>query len=1220
LHFGAALTTLVPMSLTQKLFVVWAVLLCGLPSVSSAAPPAVPAASRPTDDPVLREARDAEASAFSRRARPEAAADLFRLDELWGWLPPGHVEGVLRRFADAERTAPAVAALAEWLLRERALRRLDAPVALASARRLGLLDAFVWRSGSAPHPVEPLVAGPPWHPYPLGAGAGELWLDAFVRPALETRVTLATRVVSTTERAAVLRLGYDDRAKVWLNGDEVHAADASHAAFLDQVAVPVRLRAGDNRLVVEVEQSTGAWRLIARFTDSLGAALPGIEAFADPFGPVSPPPDRPAPDPEGIVSVWGAVEGLGRTTPTTRAEALRVREHVELALALRLPDRDQVLQLVAAEAAYTVEPSARSLRAWLKLVSEAERVGVRALHVPPRPVPADAVYADLMLRLEEAWDHFHARRFVDCRRLLEPLEREAPDFLPALRLRATLWLEVGLEHRAVALLGAARERRAGQVPPALDAAYREALRSAGRGEAVRAELNALVEAGRAGPDEVYQLANTLRGRGDEAAAIALLDRITAARPELWGYVLEAAEMRQLAGDRAGARERLTQLLARAPDEPSLHERLARLAIEDQRVDEGVALLRRALEIDPTRAELRRYLEAVTRPVTFSPPGPSVEVLSAVPPDPTAPAQVLFQHARVDVAPNGMATRQVRRVVRLLTPEGARGWGTWELPYTPGAQRFDLLSARLLRDGEPPRSPSRSDRDLSQPEYRLYYDQRAEVLTFPRPLPGDVLDVTWRIVDLSPDPSFPGYFGDLAWLQETLPRAESVVEIASALPLQVEVVARGFEVQRQDASGLLRFVARGVPGIQREVDMPGGTATRGYVHVSSASDWLEVDRRYRALLTRRDQPDERLAALARSLVEGAATPKERLARLYQRVSSGVRYVGLELGKHSYQPEMPAATLARAYGDCKDKAVLLIAMARAVGITAHLVLARTRPQGDLAPHPASFAAFDHALVYVPALDAFLDPTQDRNEPFALPPPDQDAFAFVVGYDQTPRRLPTQASTQHGEVLRLEARYEGQRGVVGRLQWRLVGQPATRARFDLEADGTRRERAQRRLAERFQGLRMEAPTVTGLNPAFDPVELGADFVWPGATRVGGELRVPLAGGAWRLIDELAAAAVRTHPLVLETRQHREVEFELALPPGRDARLPPDALEVSPFGRFELTARLENTGPDGARTVRLRARLDLEVVRVEVAQYADFRAFLQRVDARLGDAQVRL
>jgi hypothetical protein len=70
----------------------------------------------------------------------------------------------------------------------------------------------------------------------------------------------------------------------------------------------------------------------------------------------------------------------------------------------------------------------------------------------------------------------------------------------------------------------------------------------------------------------------------------------------------------------------------------------------------------------------------------------------------------------------------------------------------------------------------------------------------------------------------------------------------------------------------------------------------------------------------------------------------------------------------------------------------------------------------------------------------------------------------------------------------------------------------------------------------------------------------------------------------------------------------------------LPPDALEVSPFGRFELTARLENTGPDGARTVRLRARLDLEVVRVEVAQYADFRAFLQRVDARLGDAQVRL
>ncbi len=1165
-------------------------------------------------DPLEDEARRLEASAQARRASPLAAVDWVRLDALSGWLAPGRVEAALARFTRTRGVSPSAAAYAEWLLRERALRRLDATAAQASARRLGLIDAFVWRVGPPPGPMESMTEGTGWQTYPQGAGAGELWMDAFARPALDTEVTLATRLASDTDRGAVLRLGYDDEVTVWLNGDEVYGANATHAAALDQVAVPVRLRSGSNRMVVRLRQQSGAWRLVARVTDARGAVLPGVTAHADPFGEVPAPSEGPRPDPEAIESVWAAVEGRAHVTPATSAEALATLEHVDLALALRLPDRDQVLQLVAAEAAFGVQPSPRALRAWLRLVSEGEQAGIRAAHVPPAPLERADVLPDLFNRLDEAWAHYHGRRFVDCRGVLDALERDAPGFLPALRLRSTLLLEIGLPNQAVSLLDSARRRLGAASPPILEGAYREALRAAGRTDTLRAALEALVNARQATPDDVYQLANLLRTRGDEAGALALLDRISAARPELWGYVLEAAEMRQLAGDHDGALDRLRILLERAPDEPSLHERIARVLVDRGRLDEATRHLRRALEIDPAREETRRYLEAVARPKPFSPPGPPLDALTATAPVTNAPAQVLLHHARVEVAPSGLATRQVRRVVRLLTAEGARSWGTWELPYTPGTQRLDVLSARRLRLGAPPASPTRSDRDLSLPEYRLYFDQRAEVLTFPRPEPGDVLDVTWRVVDLAPDPAFPGYFGDLAWLQETLPRAISVLEVASALPLTTELVSRDVFVRRDDQEGTLRFEAVNVPGVEREADMPGASSARAYVHLSSLRGWSEVDRRYRALMARRETPDERVAAAARAAVEGEDTPREKVARLYQRVSNGVRYVGLEMGKHSYQPEQPAVTLARAYGDCKDKATLLIAMARAVDIPAHIVLVRTRPQGALSPATASFAAFDHALVYFPTLDAFVDPTQDRNDAFSLPPPDQDAFAFVVGFDAAPRRLPLQPAAAQGESLALDAQLGADGEVRGTLVWTLVGGVATQRRIELEAPGTRAERAQRALAARFPGMMLEGVEAQGLMPAVDPVVVRARFRWPGQARVAGIARVPVTGAAWGLVDALAGAATRHHPLMLESARHRVVEVTLRPPAGRTLSMPRPASEASPFGRFSLD--VSAASPPG--TIRLVARLDLDVAHVEASDYPAFRSFLRRVEVQLGEAVV--
>lgn len=91
-----------------------------------------------------------------------------------------------------------------------------------------------------------------------------------------------TRIKSKTEQDAELHFGSDDTLTVWLNGERVLTEEAYRAAARDQNIVPVRLRAGDNTIVVKVSQSAGGWQLIARISGPYQRPIEGVSnAFED---------------------------------------------------------------------------------------------------------------------------------------------------------------------------------------------------------------------------------------------------------------------------------------------------------------------------------------------------------------------------------------------------------------------------------------------------------------------------------------------------------------------------------------------------------------------------------------------------------------------------------------------------------------------------------------------------------------------------------------------------------------------------------------------------------------------------------------------------------------------------------------------------------------------------------------------------------------------------
>jgi len=91
-------------------------------------------------------------------------------------------------------------------------------------------------------------------------------------------------------------------------------------------------------------------------------------------------------------------------------------------------------------------------------------------------------------------------------------------------------------------------------------------------------------------------------------------------------------------------------------------------------------------------------------------------------------------------------------------------------------------------------------------------------------------------------------------------------------------------------------------------------------------------------------------------------KQAIAKAAKFVQDDIRYFSVSISENTHRPQQPDVTLERRFGDCKDKALLLATLLRAMGVRANPVLVSDsmgrRILGSL-PTPL---AFDHAVVQV------------------------------------------------------------------------------------------------------------------------------------------------------------------------------------------------------------------------------------------------------------------
>jgi len=159
--------------------------------------------------------------------------------------------------------------------------------------------------------------------------------------------------------------------------------------------------------------------------------------------------------------------------------------------------------------------------------------------------------------------------------------------------------------------------------------------------------------------------------------------------------------------------------------------------------------------------------------------------------------------------------------------------------------------------------------------------------------------------------------------------------------------------------------------------------------------------YRPQLEPMADPAGALGEGMRAELARAATPLEKARLLFDFVKSEVRYVA-DFGRgHAFIPHSPRQVLEQKWGDCKDKAWLLVNLARGQGLRMHSVLVST----DVMPLvPEEYPGlFDHVIC---ALEdggklTFMDPTDPHSA--IGDPPDSDLLGRVLVLDpERPRSV--------------------------------------------------------------------------------------------------------------------------------------------------------------------------------------------------------------------------
>ncbi|MGJ8638826.1 MAG: DUF2569 family protein [Opitutaceae bacterium] len=325
-------------------------------------------------------------------------------------------------------------------------------------------------------------------------------------------------------------------------------------------------------------------------------------------------------------------------------------------------------------------------------------------------------------------------------------------------------------------------------------------------------------------------------------------------------------------------------------------------------------------------------------------------------------------------------------LQLTTAEGVEDYSSISVYIDPDTQVLIWNQLDIIREGERINLLPNQEfiTSTNQSSDNLVYDNTMECLAIIEGTKkGDTLDYAYTVIGKNPitGDRYSRWFS----LNYSIPISHifrRIIRTPEERPLQVNLISpSAIEVNLPSPTKVgdhieYRFERKQVPPVHTDDNLPYGYIAYDYFAISDWESWEEVSEWGTALYNYQDVELKLPKDLSAALEDWKAMndPEAQVLAALHWVQEEIRYVGITIGPHNYKPYTIDQTLARSFGDCKDKTQLLSYLLNKMDIIAYPTLVNTTDRGNIENYLPSASSFDHVIttVEIDNQTYWIDPT--------------------------------------------------------------------------------------------------------------------------------------------------------------------------------------------------------------------------------------------------------
>jgi hypothetical protein len=336
-----------------------------------------------------------------------------------------------------------------------------------------------------------------------------------------------------------------------------------------------------------------------------------------------------------------------------------------------------------------------------------------------------------------------------------------------------------------------------------------------------------------------------------------------------------------------------------------------------------------------------------------------------------------------------------------------------------------------------------------------------------------------------------------------------------------------------------------------------------------SQWREIGLWEERLEERRFDPTPEIAAKAQELAAGAPDLYTKLSRITGYIQKNIRYFVVERGIGGWQAHPAADVFHNRYGDCKDKATLLIAMLQPLGIRAHyfhvdsqrgvidpeapslagnhMIAAIELPEGESDPRLAARVRSVHGKNYL-----IFDPTDEETPVGLLRAQLLGAYGNLSdGADSQVLLMPVLSPETAGLQRKGSFTLTADGLLSGDVSESFLGTDASMERSSIKEDGAKelRDKLEKFLSTDLPGLTFKGFEFHQADDFGQPLSLDLHLSSSGYMHSAGALLLLLPrvlGSHAYAVPDVMAGKARAYPIEIGHTGRWHDSYDIALPPG--------------------------------------------------------------------------